>query len=199
MEQSKAFCFSPKKRCFIEIITTDDNKIFDCELVNLKKLDIRDLLVTNGSFCYKYFFLKEWNWTLKAIFDSQLCYCYWNRKWETYVCNTNIEGAISNLEETDQSVSKNGKIFQIRKVMFKDSIDSNRLYPNVVKCIRMMLKVWKTKGYQITKPCVYLFKFQRILKLTKTIDIMVDDTCKYNITEVESLASPCKKYKRNDR
>ena len=107
---------------------------------------------------------------------------------------TTLNRTIFDLKETDQRVSKNRKTLQIGKIIFKDTTDCILLVSKF-----KVSKVWKTKGYQITKTCVYLFKFQRMLKTTKTIDIMEDDTCRYNITEVESSGSPYKNHKRHDR
>ena len=45
--QSRTVCFSPEKRRPIESIATDEDQNIGCVLVNLKKSDNGDLLMTN--------------------------------------------------------------------------------------------------------------------------------------------------------
>ena len=101
----------------------------------------------------------------------------------------NVEGTIFNPEETKQNICKIGKMLQLRKAVFKDSIN----------CIpvtffdKNVSKHSETKGYQITNVRVSIFQTQRILKTTETTEITEDDNCRYNVNEVKSSTSFLKK------
>ena len=81
----------------------------------------------------------------------------------------NMKGIIFNLEETDQIVYKNGKTLKIRKVMLKDCI-------RITFCCNIRQQQFERQGIPNNdRLCIFFFKSQRILKTTKTTDIMEDE------------------------
>ena len=182
--QSRTVCFSPKKRKLIESIATGEDYNIGCELVNVKKSDNGDLLVTNFTSVKRV----KLNFEKPSLIISYSTVSEIMNEKPIYTM-INVKGTKFNLEETEQKVCKYGKILQLRKAVFKDSTD----------CIpitffdKNVSNISEAKGYQIINVCVSLFQAQRLLQTTDTTEIIKYDNRKYYFTEVESSISSLKK------
>ena len=182
--QSRTVCFSPEKQKLIESIATDEDHNTGCELVNVKKSDNGDLLVTHFTSVKRV----KLNFEKPALIISYSTVTEIMNEKPTYAI-INVKGTKFNLEETNQKVCKNGKILQLRKAMFKDSTDC---IP-IIFFDKNVSNISEAKSYQIINVCVSLFQAQRVLKTIDTTEIIKDDNRKYYLTEVESSISSLKK------
>ena len=89
-----------------------------CELVNFKKPDNGDLLVTNFTSVKRV----KLNFEKPSLIVSYSTVSEIVNEKPIYAM-INVKGTIFNFEETVQNVCKNDKMLQLRKVVFKDSTE----------------------------------------------------------------------------
>ena len=86
-------------------------------------------------------------------------------------------------------------MLQIRKTVARDSTDC----VPITFLDKNVSTISKAKGYQIANVGVSPFQAQRILKTTETTEIIEDDNCKYNVTEVERSTSSLSQKKKKKK
>ena len=147
--QSQTVCFSPKKRKLIESIATNEDYNIGCELVNVKKSDNGDILVTNFTSVKRV----KLNFEKPSLIISYSTISEIMYEKPIYAM-INVKGTKFNLEETEQKVCKYGKILQLRNAVFKDSTDC----VPIIFFDKNVSNISEAKAYQITNVVCPFFK-----------------------------------------
>ena len=159
---------------------TDEDQNMWCNWVHFKSSDNGDILVTNYTSVKRV----KLNFEKPSLIISYSTVSEIVNEKPMYAM-IDVKGAIFNLGETKQKVCKNSEVLQLRKTVARDSTDC----VPITFLDKNVSTISKAKGYQIANVGVSPFQAQRILKTTETTEIIEDDNCKYNVTEVERSTS----------